>query len=206
MAGDAGYWLGSQRTAEVSVIDADSVPALDHLIGPESFSKIRNTRNCLEGLCARLLLQVETRQFLAGHLIAARRPAGWQTSGPPLEEAIRDLERGMQEFEGTQQESELAERLFVELKRAGRFDRCVELYLKALYEHPTHRFVLRFAKDAIAVGRSAGREEEVFAALRHLSAIPLDFEGKGAVAAILAEAERGPEPTNLYGRPLAASR
>ena len=204
-AGGAGYWLRAQRTGEVAVLAARAVPSLDYLIGPESFSRIKNTRNTLEGLCAQLVLQVKNRQFSADHLIAAKGGPLWRTSRPHLEAAIRDLERGMQEFEGTQQESEIAERLFFDLRKAGRFDRCVEVYLKTLYEHPTQPFVARFAKDAVAAARSAGREEEVLAGLRHWIAIPLDMAGKGAVEAMLAKGRPGAEPTHFHAGPLTAS-
>jgi hypothetical protein len=191
IAGGGGYWLRAQRTAEVPAIEAGSIPSLDYLIGPESFSKIKNARNGLQGLCMRLGLQVENRRFLAEHLLVGRQAGSRQPSESYPNDAIRDLEVGVEEFEGTEQESDCAHDLFLELKRAKRFDRCVEVYLKALYKDPTHPFVARFAKEAIDVGRSAGREEEVLAGLRHLRAIPLRFEGKGAVEAILAETERG---------------
>jgi hypothetical protein len=151
-----------------------------------------------------LVLQVETRQFSADHLTAGKGGPLWRTSRPHLEEAIRDLERGMQELEGTPQESEVAERLFIDLKKAGRFDRCVEVYVKALYERPTHRFVARFAKDAIAAARSVGREEEVLAGLRHWVAIPLPMEGKAAVEAMLAEGKAGAESTRFQAGSLTA--
>ena len=112
----------------------------------------------------------------------------------------------MQEFEGTEEESSCAQDLFPSLKRAGRFDRCVEVLLKALYEHPTHPFVARFAKDAMAVARCGGREDEVLAGLRHLSAIPLNFEGKNAVEAIVAERERGTELTPVVAPRWTASQ
>jgi hypothetical protein len=196
IGGGGGYWLRAQRTGEVSLAEAASIPSLDYLIGPESFSKIKNARSCLQGLCTRLRLQVESRRFFAEHLPG--RPAGSKQSAElHADGAIRDLELGVQEFEGTGEESSCAQDLFSELKRAGRFDRCVEVYLKALYEHPTHPFVARFAEDAMAVARCAGREEEVLAGLRHLSAIPLNFEGKNAVEAIVAERERGTELTRV---------
>ena len=200
IAGGGGYWLRAQRTCEAFGLSADSIPDLDYLIGPESFSRIKNAKNTLQGLCIQLLFQAENRRFAAEHLLAGTRTASWQTSNPHWESAIRDLERGMQEFEGTQQEAEVAQDLFSELKKAGRFDRCVELYLKVLYEHPTHPFVARFAKDAVGVGRLVGREEEVLAGLRHLSAIPLEFEGKDTVEAALIEAKPGDEFARLYAR------
>jgi hypothetical protein len=204
-AGGAGYWLRAQRTGEVSVTQAWSIPPLDYLIGPDSFSRIKNARNSLQGLCLRLRLQVQNR-LLAEHLFLGRRAVSRQTSEPRLEGAIRDLERGMQEFEGTEQDLYCAQDLLLALKTAGRFDRWIEVYLKALYEHPTHPLVACFAKDAIAFGIAAGRAEDVLAGLRHLSAIPLGFEGKARVQAILTEVKRRPELTGLYTKALTPSK
>lgn len=135
------------------------------------------------------------------------RPASSrQTSELHAEDAIRDLELGVEEFEGTEEESSCAQDLFSELRRAGRFDRGVEVYLKALYEHPTHPFVARFAKDAMAVARRAGREAEVLAGLRHLSAIPLNFEGKNAVEAVVAVREQETELTQVVAPRWTASQ
>ena len=54
IGGEGGYWLGAQRRGEVSLAEVASIPSLDYLIGPESFSKIKNARNCLQGLCTQL--------------------------------------------------------------------------------------------------------------------------------------------------------
>ena len=86
---------------------------------------------------------------------------------------------------------------------AGRFDRCVEVYLKALYEHPTSSFVTGFAREAIRVGRLAGREGEILAGLRHVSAIPLDFQGKDILNTALIEATTGRELAQVATGPRA---
>jgi hypothetical protein len=205
VGGGAGYWLRAQRGGEESVLAAGAVPALDSLIAPESFSRIKNARNSLEGLRVRLRLQVAS-SLLAEHFLVGGRGASGQRPEPCLEGAIRDLERGMEEFEGTEQELYCAQDLFPALKTAGRFDRWIEVYLKGLYEHPTHPVVARFAKEAIALGRATGREEEVLAGLRHLSAIPLDFEGKDTVQATLIEARPGKELARIYARHLPANQ
>lgn len=204
-AGGAGYWLGAERAGEVSVLAARAIPPLDYLTRPESFSRITNTRNSLQGLCLRFLLQVENNRS-ADRLPVGRWAASREISEPHLESAIRDLERARQEFAGTEQELYCAQDLLRALKAAGRFDRWIEVYLKGLYEHPTHPVVARFAKDAIAFGMAAKREEDVLAGLRHLRAIPLDFEGKATVEAILTEVKSGPDLTRLCNNPLTASQ
>ena len=151
---------------------------------PESFSRIENAKKILEGLCVRLRVELQGRR-VADRLSVARNTTSAQEAKPHLESSIRDLERGMLEFQGTEQELDIAEDLLRVLKQAGRLDRWIEVNLKALYEHPMHPVVASFAKEAIAHGRAVGREEDVVAGLRHLIAIPLDFEGKESVKAAL---------------------
>jgi len=204
-AGAAGYWLCAERTGEVSVLAARATPPLDYLTCPESFSRITNTKNTLQGLYLRFLSEVQNKR-LADRFPVSSRAASRQISEVHLESAIRDLERGTQEFAGTEQELYCAQDLLRALKAARRFDRWIEVYLKALYEHPTHPLVACFAKDAIAFGIAAGRAEDVLAGLRHLSAIPLGFEGKARVQAILTEVKRRPELTGLYTKALTPSQ
>src|SRR5262245_22875266 len=117
-SGWTGYWLHDQRADAASVLGAaGTIPPLDYLVGPESFSKIENTRDRLEALCIRLRLEVQSR------LLAKDESPTLRTSGSRLEATIRDLEQGMREFEGTEQEQELAGDLLPALKEAGRFDR-----------------------------------------------------------------------------------
>lgn len=184
-----GYWVRHARTGQDLILAADAIPRLEYFIPPDSFSRIENTKGLLAGLCARLRLAAAQNAVVAWRASAPGQAASGRESDPHLAVAIRDLEQAMQELEGTEQALDCAEDLFRYLNMAGHFDRCVEMYVRALYEHPTHPFVAKFAEDAIRVGRSAGREGEVLAGLNHLSAIPLEFQGKDRVIAVLSEAK-----------------
>jgi hypothetical protein len=185
-----GYWLHGQSVGAASLAEAKSVPQLDDLIVHDSFSLIENTKTDLEGLCRRIRLDVE------GRLV--RQDRLWVQSGAsgPVPEAqldsiIHDLENGMNEFQGTDEELSLAEDLLRTFKMADQTDRWLEVYLKALYEHPTHPIVDLFAEQAIPMGKAAGREEEVIAGLMHVSRIPLNFQGKDKVEAVLLKVRTG---------------
>ena len=187
-----GYWLGGHVQNSGTFLAAKSLPQLDYVVVPDSFSRIENARQDLEGLCARLRLEIETRlceqrrvQLQAGVSSAA------QTAR--LDRIIRDLEDGMNEFEGTDQKLYVAEDLLCVLKREEHYNRWVEVYLRALYEHPMHPLVSRFAAEAITMGKQTGRESDVLSALTHLSSIPLDFQGKEKIEAALLGA-RGSRP------------
>lgn len=168
---------------------------MEYFTPPESFSTIENAKRNLEGLCVRFRVELQGRR-VAERLSVPRNATLAQESEPHPEGAIRDLERGMLEFQGTEQELAIAEDLLRVLKQAGRFDRWIEVYLKALYEHPMNRVVASLAKEAISHGRAVGRERDVVAGLRHLIAIPLDFAGKEAVEAALIDGKPGNGLTN----------
>ena len=187
-----GYWLRGHGENSGTFLAAKSLPQLDYVVVPDSFSRIENARQDLEGLCARLRLEIETRlceqrrvELQAGVSSAA------QTAR--LDRIIRDLEDGMNEFEGTDQKLYVAEDLLCVLKREEHYNRWVEVYLRALYEHPMHPLVSRFAAEAITMGKQTGRESDVLSALTHLSSIPLDFQGKEKIEAALLGA-RGSSP------------
>jgi len=189
LTGCFGYWLHGQSEESGSFAAAKSLPQLEYLIVPESFSRVENTRKTLEGLCARLRLEVQGRLWMQKRA-PAQPGASREVSKTSLEGIIRDLEREIKEFAGTDEELYLVEDLFCVLKRAERFDRWVDLYLKALYEHPMHPVVARFAREAVSMGKAAGRQNEVLSGLTHLGAIPCDFEGKAKVSAVLVDANR----------------
>jgi hypothetical protein len=187
LAGCLGYLLQSQSDLSESFSGAKSIPQLYDLIVHNSFSIIQNTREDLESMCVRLKLEAEVR------LEQARLPIQPRVSGAVPEALlagiIRDLQSEMHDFEGTDEELDLAEDLLRALKQAEQTDRWVDVYLKALYEHPTHRIVALFADQALLIGKEAGREEEVIAGLTHVSSIPRNFQGKDKVEAVLMEAD-----------------
>jgi hypothetical protein len=95
------------------------------------------------------------------------------------------LEKGVVEFGGSGQELVLVGDLLRDLKSAELLDRWIEVYLKVAYDHRTATLVSDFAEDAVLISKARGREHDVLQALRHVNAIPLDFEGKHRISTVL---------------------
>jgi hypothetical protein len=185
--GGAGYFIGGQR--EAVFLAKDAIPSLDCFTTQNSFSEIENSKAGLEALSARFRMEVQARR-LAGISSASSAGVSGSASEPRIGEAIADLEWGMNEFAGTEQELCLAQELLLALKRANRFDRWVQVYLQMLYQHPTHPAVTRFIDSAIQISQLAGHEEEMLEALRYLNLSPIEFQGKENVQAALLRADR----------------
>lgn len=185
-----GYWARVHAENSGTFLAAKSLPQIDYVVVPETFSRIENAHQSLQGLCSQLRLEVESR--LSEHQRLRLQPAASSAAMDViLSRIVRDLEDGLKEFEGTDQQLYVAEDLLRVLRREGRFGRWVELYLQAAYEHPTHPVVSRFAVEAISIGKLAGREEDVISGLTHLSSIPFDFQGKAKIEAALIGAKAG---------------
>lgn len=191
-AGWTGYRVHPRGEAGL-LLPAQVIPPVEWLAGPESFSKVQNTKNSLEGLCLRLRLEAETKLASASRDSSQRRQS--------LEPVIGQLEDEMHEFEGTDQELEVAQDLFVAYKCTGHLDRWLDLYLQMAYEHPMHSVPVHLAQEALTLGRAAGRQKEILQVLRHLKAIPLDFEGKDKLAEVLTAAEARGELTHFEALP-----
>lgn len=169
------------------VLSVKDVVREEYLAPPDSFSRVKNTRNSLEALSARLGVGI-----LDGIVAYDRLPRNTELekrkAARVLERAIQTAEAAMQEFEGTEQQLELTPNLFHALQKAGRYDRWTEVYVKTLYEHPTHLVVSRFARDAVKNGELAGQRERVVEALSYLSAFPVEFAGRAEIEAALTSA------------------
>ncbi len=189
VSGWSGYWLHERGTDGSRSRPATWMPGVEYLTRPQSFSRVENARNSLEALCVRVRLEIQN-----GIMAHAKSPGVLHVSSAeaelPLDRVIHDCEQVMRDFEGTDQEVYLAQDLLWALKKTRRFDRWTEVYLKALYEHPTHPVVGCLAQEAITIGRLAGQEREVFAGLEHLSAIPIEFENKDRIRAALHVGQR----------------
>jgi hypothetical protein len=204
VGGWCGYEVRERLVAGALVLPAGALPSVEDLSPPESFSRIENTKKNLETLCLRLRLEIQSKIVANGKSGVRERSA--QSEEPSPNEAIKDLELGMREFQGTDQQLDLAQELLLALKRLKSFDRWTDVYLKVLYEHPTHRVVSLFANEAVDVSRLAGRQEDVLAGLRHVAAIPLDFEDKDRIEAALLRQEPRFEVAHLEATPLATGK
>lgn len=179
--GTIGYWLHSLR-ADAAVLSVKDVLQEEYLTAPESFSRVKNTKNTLDAL---------SEQSLAGILDALARydrlakgtPVEKQKAEARLQRIIQAGEEAMQEFEGTAQQVDVARGLLLALQKAERFERWTEVYLKTLREYPTHPSLRRLANDAVKVSRRAGQEGRVLAALNQFNAFLAPFDrGLAAVA------------------------
>jgi len=175
-AGGVGYHLAAERKDSGSWLALERTPPLEYYATQESFSEVENTKSSLEALCLRFRTAVRAKR-VADREANVRSCGAGAASEPHLDSAIADLEQGMSEFAGTDQELDVAEDLLLALKMAKQFDRWVDVYLKALYEHPTHRVVARLARDAASIANQCGREQNVLAGLLYMRSIPMEFQG-----------------------------
>jgi hypothetical protein len=102
--------------------------------------------------------------------------------------AIDEVQKGIEEFKGTEQEMYLVQELLMLLKRQKFSERWLDVYLATLYEHPTHPLIGRNAKHAIALSDALGRQQELTQAFDFLSRIPSDRPAKEKVQAALQNA------------------
>jgi hypothetical protein len=191
----ASIWVGYSSRGRNHDSDSfsatESRPRVEDLVVHESFSIIDNTREDLEGLRELLQFDIKTRMVKLQKL-TARPGASPVAAKAMLDRIIADLEDAMEDFHGTGEELNLVGDLFRALKQAGQPGRWVDLYLTILYEHPTHSVVGEFSGDALAMGRSTGREQEIISGLSHLTNIPLTFVGKARVEnALVTEKAKG---------------
>ncbi len=154
-----------------------SVRNLDYFISDDSFSEVHNAKAVLTGLSRKFLTELRSRAWIEAQENRAdpHNPGKNTVSAPGL---ILALERGIDEFKGTEHELRLIPDLLRALKANGLRDRWLEIYLTALYTHPTDEVVLTFAREAVQMGTRTGRQDEVADALRHVCTIPITFPSK----------------------------
>lgn len=181
VAGWVGYYAGAMREPTLSFLPKDATVALNYRVTADSFSEVAQARAVLDALADRYVEDAQMMIVRDG----MKRPAIHEDQGASTERwlsaAIRMLEEAVVEFEGSSEELQLLPTLLGALKREQRPDRWLDVYLQALYEHPTHQVIGRLAQEALMVGRNVGREAEVTTALRFVTAIPLEFDSKSRV-------------------------
>lgn len=158
----------------------DHSMALEDLVAIESFSEVENQRARLTALAQQAVTEV--RQHSRKDSEVRAYASSWALEAAQAEAASR-----ADEFRGTEQEVLLrTEQLFI-LGKVGLHQEWLETYLRTLYGHPLDSFGVIWAKPALAKAHALGREEEVWAALRHLSEVPYEFEGRTQLQALLAD-------------------
>ncbi len=199
-SGAAGYLLRAQKTDGSLILSAKDVVRADYLSPPDSFSRVKNTKNALRGLSVRLDGGVVDAVWAYDRLPKSSASEKRQAARV-LERAIRAGEAALQQFEGTAEQPIVAQGLLLALKRAGRFDRWTEVYLEMLFKHPTDPVVSRLAKQALEIGKLDGQEQRVLEALIYLSVSPAEFAGRPAIQAALDAACPSLSQVRAFGHP-----
>lgn len=181
LAAGVGYYLGATRAQAFSRLTAQAAVPLEYLVSARSFSEVDQARAGLEALAAQRI-QLAQRLILqetgVGH--GSRGVQKTRTERPVLA-AIRLIEDGLAEFQGTGLEMRLLPTLLSALKRERLYDRWLQVYLRLLYAHPTHQLVGVLADEAVSISQAVGQQEAVAAAFCHLSSIPLEFRAKAQI-------------------------
>lgn len=152
------------------------VPPLEHFMTWDSFSEAEQTRAELEALCLHFIADTRVRY------IKARADNGTESTASETEahyrglaQAIERIQRGIQEFQGTEQVYLLEAELFRMYRRAGRDAEYVDRFLGMAYALPTHEIVESHAAQALEAAARVGRVEDVRRALAHRDEIPKRF-------------------------------
>ena len=180
-SGSAGFYVGVMRETSATHLSSGATVALDYLASASSFSEVEHARAALDALALRY---VENAQGLITQQIMSRHTNfGIRQSSPerPMLAAIKMLDEAIPEFRGTGAELQLLQPLLYALKQERLYDRWLEVYLDALYRHPTHEMVSSLAEEAVVISRAVGREWELTHGLRYVSGIPLNFASKSRI-------------------------
>jgi hypothetical protein len=149
------------------------MPASEYFVSEDSFSEVQNAKTTLNGISVRYITDLRART--------------WRDQRMPKGEtrAISDLEHGVRELHGTSGEWVIAEELMLTLRRAGQYERWLDIYIDMLYRAPTEQVGGRLAALAIEAAAVSNRQAELIRAWEHVVANPLEFGSKAYIAAAL---------------------
>jgi hypothetical protein len=141
----------------------------------ESFSEIENAKTLLRELSLEFVQEVFTKHVLpsAGSLGANGGQQARKHTGVAV--AVQQLEQGIAEFRGTDQELLVVRHLLLLFKLDGDYERWLDLYMRVLYERPTDELVGQLAGQALSAARTTGRERQLAEAFQRVCQIPFDF-------------------------------
>ena len=179
--GWVGYYLGVMREASATHMPRNATVPLDDLVSAKSFSEVEHARAVLDALAMRYVEQAQgliTRQIMSRNASFGIRLSSAER---PMVAAIKMLDEVIPEFRGTGVELQLLQPLLYALKQERFYDRWLDVYLDALYRHPTHEMVSSLTEDAVVISQAVGRERELTSGLRYVSGIPLDFPTKSRI-------------------------
>lgn len=181
VTGWVGYYVGVMRETSATHMSRGAMVGVDQLASAKSFSEVEQARAVLEALATRY---VEDAQGLITQELLSRNAnfeVRQSSSERPMVAAIKLLDEALPEFQGTGVELRLLQPLLYALKQERLYDRWLDVYLDALYRHPTHEVVSSLAEEAVAVSQAVGRERELTAGLWYLAGIPVNFPAKSRI-------------------------
>lgn len=181
LTGCVGYYVGVMRETSATNMPRGATVPLDYLASAKSFSEVEQARVALEALATRY---VENAQGLIVQESMSRNPSfgiRQSSSERPMVAAIKMLDEVIPEFRGTGVELQLLKPLLYALKQEKFYDRWLDVYLDALYRHPTDEMVGSLAEEAVIISQAVGREGELTNGLRYVSGIPLNFFAKSRI-------------------------
>jgi hypothetical protein len=153
------------------------LPPLDHFLWWSSFSEVDQTRGLLQALCLRSIAEARRKYLESRPTTGLDSPPRAGFSDATLSNAVEEIRRRMDEFQGTEQELVLGGELLRLLRRCGRDSEWLDVYLRMLYQHPNRDIVDWLRSRAIEVGEMTGRINEVRGALHHRGGIPSEYRG-----------------------------
>lgn len=199
LAGGIGYVSGRASPGSMSALTVRQMPPFEVYLSEHSFSEIENTKDKLQALVTEFLTAVRVDHYPSASSPAAIPPSANPSYAVEPGRAIKELERGIEQFKGTEQEMTLIRELLVLLNVQKLPSRWLDVYLAALYTHPTDDLIGRYAKDALAISDPLGRRAEVVSGFDLLRRIPLFFAAKAQIQEALA----GANLARLNSSPLA---
>lgn len=189
-AGAAGYYGRAFHEKPVTSLSRGALPAIEYFVSGQSFSEVEEAKTLLQASVERMIQEIRDRSGVGGS------PRGCKVSGrdssqdQETRQMVSDLERRIAEFKGTVYELALVREYLWLLSREEQPERFLEVYLSALYPHPTDELVGLFADKALRASRFLGREPEVLKAFEYVNTIPFEFAGKRGILAVLEGARR----------------
>jgi hypothetical protein len=185
--GLSGYWLRAHNPDSSLVLSTKDLLSDEYVSPPDTFSRIKNTRNALDSLTTQAALGI-TDTLATYDGLPRTSESDRRKADEVLQRAIRAGQAAMQEFDGTPQQLVIAPGFLRALRIAGQFNRWVDVYLKTLYTHPTASILCNLAHDAVKIGKLCGQQQQVLEALRYVSACPAEFAGRAEVQAAFTSA------------------
>lgn len=183
--GAVGYYLRAFQSDAANMLSRQSMESFDYYFTWDSFSQIEEAKSLLKAEAAQVIVELRTRPNVGAFTYSDSRSVTPEAKATGFAQAVKDMERAIAEFKGTEQELELVKDFLWLLQREENYNRWLDVYMTTLYEHPTHPLVGDFAGRALNFSREQGREKELKRAFQHLENIPLDFETKHQVSAAL---------------------